>query len=348
MSNLSKECFRVRVSCMTYNHAKFIQDAMNGFCMQQTDFPFICTIFDDNSTDGEQDVIKQYLENNFIINDDTIKMEKETSDYTMIFTRHKSNINCYFAVYFLKYNHFQLNKNKEQYLLLDWIDTKYIALCEGDDYWTDPEKLQMQVDLLELNPDAYLCCHDFIEYYQHKGCFAEQSQYVKSQMNFPSSNFWVFTKDDFIHKYFVMTLSCVYRNGHYIKEIPTKKYKYYRDTIFQYYVLKKGSGIAINKVMGVYRRHQGGIATSLSTQRRFEIRLKIWYDLYHIANEKQLYPIIMWNGHQLLDYLAKTKGLKSIFVEVSYFYQELSFKIATDIYVNYIKHALYTRLQSFS
>ena len=51
----------VRVSCMTFTHSRFIVDAMNGFCMQQTMFPYICTIFDDCSTDGEQDVIKQYV-----------------------------------------------------------------------------------------------------------------------------------------------------------------------------------------------------------------------------------------------------------------------------------------------
>ena len=54
--------FKVTVSCMTYNQSKYITDAMNGFTMQQTDFPFVCTIVDDASTDGEQQVIKQYVE----------------------------------------------------------------------------------------------------------------------------------------------------------------------------------------------------------------------------------------------------------------------------------------------
>ena len=54
----------VRVRCMTFNHASYIEDAMNGFTIQQTDFPFVCTIIDDASTDGEQEVIKNYLQDN--------------------------------------------------------------------------------------------------------------------------------------------------------------------------------------------------------------------------------------------------------------------------------------------
>ena len=62
MSNLEKAYkWMVRVSCMTFNHHAYIEDAMNGFCMQETDFPFVCTIVDDASTDGEPEVIKKYL-----------------------------------------------------------------------------------------------------------------------------------------------------------------------------------------------------------------------------------------------------------------------------------------------
>ncbi len=57
--------FMVNVSCMTYNQAPYITETMNGFCIQQTSFPFVCTIMDDCSTDEEQEVIKLYLKENF-------------------------------------------------------------------------------------------------------------------------------------------------------------------------------------------------------------------------------------------------------------------------------------------
>ncbi len=61
MNEQIKDKWQVCVKCFTYNHASYIEDAMNGFTMQQTNFPFVCTIVDDASTDGEQDVIKKYL-----------------------------------------------------------------------------------------------------------------------------------------------------------------------------------------------------------------------------------------------------------------------------------------------
>ena len=66
--------FKVCVRCMTYNHSAFIEDAMNGFCMQRTNFPFVCIIVDDASTDSEQEVIKNYLQKNFLLEDKNLKL----------------------------------------------------------------------------------------------------------------------------------------------------------------------------------------------------------------------------------------------------------------------------------
>lgn len=146
----------VRVSCMTFNQATYIEDAMNGFCMQETNFPFVCTILDDCSTDGEQDVIKNYLEAHFDLEDSSVVRNEETDDYFLTFAQHKTNKKCYFAVLFLKYNHYSIKKLKKPYIK-EWCDTKYVALCEGDDYWIDPLKLQKQVDFMEAHPKHSLC-----------------------------------------------------------------------------------------------------------------------------------------------------------------------------------------------
>ena len=61
--------YMVCTRCFTYNHAPYIVDALNGFTMQQTTFPFVCTIIDDASTDGEQEVIKSYLKEHFDLED---------------------------------------------------------------------------------------------------------------------------------------------------------------------------------------------------------------------------------------------------------------------------------------
>ena len=148
--------FKVSVWCNTYNQTSYIKDTMDGFCMQQTSFPFVCLIMDDASTDGEPEVIKQYLNDHF----DT-EWTKETEDYHLTLARHQENKNCYFAVYLLKYNHYSIKKPRLKYYreLTDEID--YVALCEGDDYWTDAHKLQKQADALDANPQATLVYTNF-------------------------------------------------------------------------------------------------------------------------------------------------------------------------------------------
>ena len=148
--------FKVYVWCNTYNQASYIKDTMDGFCMQQTNFPFACHIMDDASTDGEPEVLKQYLNDHF----DT-EWTKETVDYHLTVARHQENKNCYFAVYLLKYNHYSIKKRRLRYYkeLADDID--YVALCEGDDYWTDAHKLQKQADALDANPQVTLVYTNF-------------------------------------------------------------------------------------------------------------------------------------------------------------------------------------------
>ena len=156
VTNNSQLKYKVCVWCNTYNQASYIKDTMDGFCMQQTNFPFVCLIMDDASTDGEPEVIRQYLNDHF----DT-EWTKETDDYHLTVARHQENRNCYFAVYLLKYNHYSIKKPRLKYYreLTDEID--YVALCEGDDYWTDAHKLQKQADALDANPQATLVYTNF-------------------------------------------------------------------------------------------------------------------------------------------------------------------------------------------
>lgn len=161
-----KDKFMVCVRCFTYNHAPFIKETINGFVIQRTDFPFVCVIVDDDSTDGEQDVIKKYLYNHFDVYSTSGNITEETEDYSLIFARHKENINCFFAVYLLKYNHWG-KKSKMGYISKYLNGSKYIALCEGDDYWISENKLQKQVDFMENHAD-YGLIHTMFQSYPLK------------------------------------------------------------------------------------------------------------------------------------------------------------------------------------
>ena len=143
--------FLVSIQCMTYNHAPYIEDAMNGFCMQQTSFPYVAIIVDDASTDGEPGVIRSYLSDHF---DMEYAKQWETDDAHFVYAQHQENKNCYFAVILLKYNFWQAKKAKEPLYADFERDVKYVALCEGDDCWTNPNKIQKQVDILDNNPNV--------------------------------------------------------------------------------------------------------------------------------------------------------------------------------------------------
>ena len=121
----------VSVSCLVYNHAKYLRKCLDGFVMQKTNFKFEVLIHDDASTDGSQDIIREYEEKY----PDIIKPIYQTENQ---YSKHISIGKTY------------------QYPRLKG---KYIAFCEGDDYWCDDHKLQKQFDIMEMNPDCSICVH---------------------------------------------------------------------------------------------------------------------------------------------------------------------------------------------
>lgn len=142
--------YLVSIHCITYNQSAYITDAMDGFVMQQTKFPFVAVIIDDASIDGEQEVIKTYVEEYFDHSQESGFREWETEDAFFTFAQHKENENCHFLAVYLKRNLFKEPEKKDA-VVKEWFEAKYIAICEGDDYWIDPLKLQKQVDILEAN-----------------------------------------------------------------------------------------------------------------------------------------------------------------------------------------------------
>lgn len=251
--------YRVRVSCMTYNHASFIVDAMNGFCIQETTFPFVCAIIDDASTDGEQEVIKKYLQDNFDLEDQSIVRQEDSDDYILIFARHKTNTNCCFAVLFLKYNHYSIKKDKMHYIseLLD--NVEYHASCEGDDYWIDPQKLQKQVLFLDSHPDYVLCCHETKRYNQDTGEMSFPKHKILDR--YPNGFSFDSSYDGWNYDgWLTQTLTNLFRADYEGKDIYLSMTQRY-DVIFSYFITRAGKCFLMPDVMSVYRVHNQGICS---------------------------------------------------------------------------------------
>jgi glycosyltransferase involved in cell wall biosynthesis len=122
----------VSICCIAYNHEKYIANAIESFLMQKTNFDYEVLIHDDASTDKTPDIIN-YYKSNF---PDIIKPLIQTEN------QYSKGVGCI---------HYKYNFSRAK--------GKYIALCEGDDYWTDPYKLQKQVDYMENNPKCGMCFH---------------------------------------------------------------------------------------------------------------------------------------------------------------------------------------------
>ena len=115
----------VSIRCLVYNHEPYLRQCLDGFVMQQTTFPFEAIVHDDASTDGSAAIIREYVERY----PDIIKPIYETENQ---YSKRDGSL--------ARIMDAAMHPN-----------SKYIALCEGDDYWTDPHKLQLQVDIMEAD-----------------------------------------------------------------------------------------------------------------------------------------------------------------------------------------------------
>ncbi len=126
-----QEEIKVSVVCLAYNHSKYIRKCLDGFVMQKTNFKFEVLIHDDASTDGTADIIREY-EAKY---PDIIKTIYQTEN------QYSKGVKILLTLLFPK------------------AKGKYVAICEGDDYWCDENKLQEQFDIMECHPKCSICTH---------------------------------------------------------------------------------------------------------------------------------------------------------------------------------------------
>ena len=220
----------VSICCITYNHFNFIIDALEGFLRQKTDFNFEICLGEDESNDGTREICQEYAE--------------KYPDKIRLFLRSRKDV-----IYVCGRATGQFNLIET----LNKCDGKYIALCEGDDYWTDPYKLQKQVDFMEANKNASLCYH----------------KVIRPGIKIDEANFLI--KND-LSTSFIPTCSILFINK---KEIVNKFINHSKGIIsgdqFLFYLCSFIGEIKfMDFIGGVYNQTENGISRSIG------IRSKKW------------------------------------------------------------------------
>lgn len=244
MQEEPKNELMVTIRCLAYNHEPYIRQCLEGFVMQKTNFRFEAIVHDDASTDGTADIIKEYAEKY----PDIIKPIFETE------------------------NQYSKRDGSIRRIMDEHTHGKYVALCEGDDYWIDPLKLQKQVDFLEQNLDYSMCFHNAIIF----NCVVNLRERIKSFNSF--SNDKDLQIEDVINQWNIPTASILYRRVAR-KETPVF---FSGDYVLSLSLASSGKVHYIDQYMSVYRLNEGGVSVNVDIRIWSKQMLKLlkWYDEY--------------------------------------------------------------------
>ncbi|MBV4356067.1 glycosyltransferase [Pinibacter aurantiacus] len=210
---------KISVCLFTYNYEKYIDECLQSILTQRTNVEFEIIITDDCSTDRTQEICNTYA------------------------TKYPGRIKLVF------------NKKNIGDSTANWINAfrqckgKYIALIDGDDYFTDRDKLQKQFDVMEADNNAVLCFHNVKEVYAN-------SQ-LDTETNFDNR---IYVSKDFMHGWFIRTSSMFFKKDAFPDVIPDWVYDYpFRfDSILPVMLNEKGHTIFIDETMSAWRKHTAG------------------------------------------------------------------------------------------
>lgn len=310
----------VSINCITYNHENYIAEAIESFLMQKTNFKYEILIHDDASTDRTADIIREY--------------EKKYPDIIKPILQKENQHSQGVKKIDYRYNHTRAKG-------------KYIAICEGDDYWTDQHKLQKQVDYMENNLGCSMCFHatdkikigkgkiDVIKPY-NKSCISSTEDIILGDGGFMATNSILY------RKYVMDNAPDIYLNapiGDYPLQIltSTKNYAYY-----------------INESMSVYRVGVEGSWSSrmVSKENKVEKFITLRRQIASMLNEIDKYyngkyhdviqKKIIRDEIEILILKKKIKELRNSKYKI--IYDSLTFKEKIKIHAKYYIPNIYIKL----
>ncbi len=269
---------KVSICCITYNHETFIATALDSFLMQKTTFNYEIIVSDDNSQDDTRRILTEYKKKY----PDKIKLLLNEVNIQMIPNFIQALNNC---------------------------TGEYIAICDGDDYWTDNLKLQKQVDLLDAHKDHVISSHSTI-------VLNNEKQYLYPP-NVPLAKKKLhntFTISDYIQNFFCHSSSIVFRRS-MLKPFPDwYKNVFSGDGFLVMLLAMEGKITYLNKPMSVYRYNNTSISNYFSLtgiNKNFEKHLKLFdeYSGYKFSKEikEKIFALSFGVNFYNYNYLKKLK-----------------------------------------
>lgn len=251
----------VSVFMMAYNHEKYISEAIDGVLMQKTNFDFDIVIGEDCSKDNTRQIILDY-------------QKKYPGKFKLLL--HENNIGAI----------------ANQLDVFSSCTGKYIAMCEGDDYWTDPYKLQKQVDFLEVNEDFAFCFHK-----------VKVNRDDKIEDDFMQEVNEITTIYDLAKGLYVRTLSVIFRSSILKSFSENQKNNISGDYSLFLLLSEHGKIKYFNETMGVYRIHDGGVWSKVNETTRKSDSIDKLFKLYkYFEHDKMIQSIIGENIKRNLFY----------------------------------------------
>lgn len=275
----------VAIRCVVYNHELYLRDCLEGFVMQQTSFPFVAIVHDDASTDNSAAIIREYAEKY----PDIIRPIYEIEN---------------------QYSKGDGSLGRIMNTAIENTGAKYNAMCEGDDYWTDPLKLQKQVDFMEANLEYSMCFHKVNTLIQDTGELKEE-----------------FIVRDMPGKSTILDLA----DGNYI-HTPSVLYRRYSGVLEQYqkmmpcmpgdYVMwmllaERGDIYKFNEPMAVYRYGSGVWSTSHAIKN----------DMAYLSTLNRLYATIT-NGKAKKNIQKQIRDITESIVHIEHDLNQIRFSKA--------------------
>jgi glycosyltransferase involved in cell wall biosynthesis len=264
----------VSVCCTTFNHQDYIEDAIQGFLIQETSFPFEILVHDDASTDDTAEIIAKYRDL-----------------YPSIF-----------RVVAQRENQMSRGHRILAEFLLPIARGKYIAICEGDDFWVDPLKLQKQVAFLEANEDFVICYSDCI------GLLHETGESVPV----PGVR-WDLNAQELQQVASIFTLTSCFRNviRSWPKELSRSPYG---DMLLWTLLGDHGKGKYLENIEpSVYRMHSQGMHSLQSKRRQVTMALETMMVLYLYRRRIGEQELAAFHLENVFVLIVKARGLRLFF-----------------------------------